>query len=296
MQGLVIANIADLYKIRTNEKVYEASARGKLKNEGISPVVGDNVEITITDEKNNIARIDKIKERKVYIKRPKLANISKLILVVSSKDPKPDLLMLDKQLAFAEFLGIKSMIVLNKADLDKNKEFEKIKRIYENINYKVCITEAKLSKGIEELKRELLNEVSAFSGNSGVGKSTLINHIFESQITEEGEISKKNKRGKNTTTSSFLYTIDNNTYLADTPGFSTFGIDEIESKNLAKYFVEFDEFSKECEFIGCSHIKEECCNIKKAVETGKIKPEKARCLMMRNMSEIGRIRRPEQKF
>lgn len=270
MQGLVIANIADLYKIRTNEKVYEASARGKLKNEGISPVVGDNVEITITDEKNNIARIDKIKERKVYIKRPKLANISKLILVVSSKDPKPDLLMLDKQLAFAEFLGIKSMIVLNKADLDKNKEFEKIKRIYENINYKVCITEAKLSKGIEELKRELLNEVSAFSGNSGVGKSTLINHIFESQITEEGEISKKNKRGKNTTTSSFLYTIDNNTYLADTPGFSTFGIDEIESRNLAKYFVEFDEFSKECEFIGCSHIKEECCNIKKAVETGKI--------------------------
>ncbi|HJJ05126.1 MAG TPA: ribosome small subunit-dependent GTPase A [Clostridiaceae bacterium] len=270
MQGLVIANIADLYKIKTNEKVYEASARGKLKNEGISPVVGDNVEITITDEKNNIARIDKIKERKVYIKRPKLANISKLILVVSSKDPKPDLLMLDKQLAFAEFLGIKSMIVLNKADLDKNKEFENIKRIYENINYKVCITEAKLSKGIEELKRELLNEVSAFSGNSGVGKSTLINHIFESQITEEGEISKKNKRGKNTTTSSFLYTIDNNTYLADTPGFSTFGIDEIESKNLAKYFVEFDEFSKECEFIGCSHIKEECCNIKKAVETGKI--------------------------
>ena len=243
MQGLVIANIADLYKIKTNEKVYEASARGKLKNEGISPVVGDNVEITITDEKNNIARIDKIKERKVYIKRPKLANISKLILVVSSKDPKPDLLMLDKQLAFAEFLGIKSMIVLNKADLDKNKEFENIKRIYENINYKVCITEAKLSKGIEELKR---------------------------QITEEGEISKKNKRGKNTTTSSFLYTIDNNTYLADTPGFSTFGIDEIESKNLAKYFVEFDEFSKECEFIGCSHIKEECCNIKKAVETGKI--------------------------
>lgn len=230
MQGLVIANIADLYKIKTNEKVYEASARGKLKNEGISPVVGDNVEITITDEKNNIARIDKIKERKVYIKRPKLANISKLILVVSSKDPKPDLLMLDKQLAFAEFLGIKSMIVLNKADLDKNKEFENIKRIYENINYKVCITEAKLSKGIEELKRELLNEVSAFSGNSGVGKSTLINHIFESQITEEGEISKKNKRGKNTTTSSFLYTIDNNTYLADTPGFSTFGIDEIESK------------------------------------------------------------------
>jgi len=270
MQGLVIANIADLYKIKTNEKVYEASARGKLKNEGISPVVGDNVEITITDEKNNIARIDKIKERKVYIKRPKLANISKLILVVSSKDPKPDLLMLDKQLAFAEFLGIKSMIVLNKADLDKNKEFEKIKRIYENINYKVCITEAKLSKGIEELKRELLNEVSAFSGNSGVGKSTLINHIFESQITEEGEISKKNKRGKNTTTSSFLYTIDNNTYLADTPGFSTFGIDEIESRNLAKYFVEFDEFSKECEFIGCSHIKEECCNIKKAVETGEI--------------------------
>jgi len=270
MQGLIIENKADLYRIKVDNKIYEAHARGKIKKEGISPVVGDHVIITVTDEEKNIAVIDKIIERKVYIKRPKLANITQLVLVISSIDPKPDLLMLDKQLAFAEFLGIKAIIVLNKADLDDKNKFEEIKRIYENINYEVIVTEAKLSKGIDELKRKLLNHVNALSGNSGVGKSTLINQIFNLELTKEGEISKKNKRGKNTTTTSFLYNIDKDTYLADTPGFSTFSIEEIESKDLADYFVEFNKYKGLCKYIGCSHIKEDCCNIKKELENGNI--------------------------
>ena len=270
MQGLVIANIADLYKIKTNEKVYEASARGKLKNEGISPVVGDNVEITITDEKNNIARIDKIKERKVYIKRPKLANISKLILVVSSKDPKPDLLMLDKQLAFAEFNNITPIICLNKVDLEKVDFINQIESTYTNVGYKVIKTIAKQNEGIKELKELLKNNITAFSGNSGVGKSTLINSIFSNEMTKEGMISSKNKRGKNTTTNTYLYKLDNNSYIADTPGFSTFDISEIKSEDLYKYFPELNKYSKDCEFIGCTHIKEENCGIKEAVENGNI--------------------------
>ena len=270
MQGLIIENRTNLYKIETKEKIYEATARGKFKKDEITPVVGDIVEIQVIDEENSKAVIENIEERKVYIKRPKLANITQIIFVVSSKDPKPDLLMLDKQLAFAEFLEIKAVIVLNKTDLDKKKEFQNIKQVYEKIGYKIIETNAKNREGIKELREILKNNINAFSGNSGVGKSTLINGIFNDEITQEGEISQKNKRGKNTTTSTKLYEISQNTYIADTPGFSTFDISEIESKDLAQYFIEFNKYIPNCEFVGCTHIKEENCGIKKAVEEGNI--------------------------
>lgn len=259
-----------MYKIEYEEKNYEAVAKGKFKLDNISPVVGDVVDFEITDEANKKAFITKINERKTFIKRPKLANITNLIFVISSIDPKPDLLMLDKQLAFAEFLNISCIIVLNKIDLDKKKEFEEIYKMYKNIGYKVIMTNAKERKGIKELLENMEGNINAFAGNSGVGKSTLINSIFNKEITEEGEISKRNKRGKNTTTDTKLYKIDKNTYIADTPGFSTFDISEIESKDLDKYFKEFKQYISDCEFIGCTHIKEEECGIKKTVETGKI--------------------------
>ena len=139
MQGLIIENISNLYKIKIDNKIYEANARGKLKKEEITPVVGDNVKIQILDEENKKAIIEEILPRTTYIKRPKMSNITQLILVVSSKNPKPDLLLLDKQLAFAEYLGITPIIVLNKTDLDKKQDFEEIKTVYEKIGYKVRI-------------------------------------------------------------------------------------------------------------------------------------------------------------
>ena len=281
MQGLIIENISNLYKIKTKKGTYEANARGKFKKEEITPVVGDKVEIQILDEENKKAVIEKIQERTTYIKRPKMSNITQLVLVVSSKNPKPDLLLLDKQLAFAEFLGIKAIIVLNKTDLDKKKEFEKIKEVYQNIGYTVIETIAKdleditekseiRSIGIHNLEKNLKGNINAFSGNSGVGKSTLINAIFKDTITQEGEISQRNKKGKNTTTSTKLYEIDENTYIADTPGFSTFDISEIEYKELDKYFKEFKPLLEDCEFVGCTHIKEENCGIKQVLQQGKI--------------------------
>ena len=270
MQGFIIENISNLYQIKNENKVYEATARGKFKKDDITPVVGDFVQFEIVDEENKKAVITEIEERKVYIKRPKLANITQLIFVLSSKEPKPDLLMLDKQLAFAEFLNIKSVIILNKIDLDKKHEFTQIENTYKKIGYKVLQTNAKEKIGIEELKEVMQNEVNAFSGNSGVGKSTLINGIFKDNITQEGEISKKNKRGKNTTTAIKMYEIEKNTWIADTPGFSTFEIGEIDSKDLDKYFKEFQNELVNCEFIGCTHIKEQNCGIKKAVEEGRI--------------------------
>ncbi len=274
MQGRIIENISNLYKVKTEDVIYEATARGKFKKDEITPVVGDNVEIEIIDMKAKKAVIEKIEDRKIYVKRPKLANISQIILVVSSRNPKPDLLMLDKQLAFSEFLGIKSVIVLNKTDLDNKQEFKEIKNIYEKIGYKVIETNAKEQNGVQELQNVLNGNINAFSGNSGVGKSTLINALFKEGITEEGEISKKNKRGKNTTTFTKLYQIENNTFIADTPGFSTFDISEIESKNLANYFKEFEAYIQNCEFIGCTHIKEENCGIKKAIQEDKISQDR----------------------
>lgn len=270
MQGLIVENISNLYNVKSKDKIYESTARGKFKKDDIVPVVGDIVEISIIDETNKKAVIEKIQPREVYIKRPRLSNITQIVFVVSSKDPKPDLLMLDKQLAFAEYIGVKAIIVLNKTDLDKKEEFKNINSTYSKIGYKVILTDAKNRKGIDDLRKELKNNINAFSGNSGVGKSTLINGIFNKNITQEGEISKKNRRGKNTTTSVKLYEIDENTYIADTPGFSTFDISEIESKELCNYFKEFKKFISDCEFIGCTHIKEENCGIKKAVENGNI--------------------------
>lgn len=281
MQGLIIENKSNLYKvvaIEGNNKgiIYETKIRGKFKKDQISPVVGDFVEIEILpkEEEKDQAVIEKILERKVFIKRPKISNITQMIFIVSSKNPKPDLIMLDKQLAFAEFIGVQLVIVLNKIDLDKNKQFEQIESIYEKIGYKVIKTMAKKSEGIKELKEVLKDNINVFSGNSGVGKSTLINSIFEKEITEEGQISKKNKRGKNTTTKTRLYEIDQDTFIADTPGFSTFDISEIESRNLAKYFIEFKPFIDKCEFGDCTHIKEQNCGIKQAVQSGKIEKER----------------------
>ena len=289
MQGLIIENIANLYKIENREQdkskknnkkeIYEAYARGKFKKEEITPVVGDFVEFEVTDKENKKAVITKIRERKVYIKRPKMANITQLILVVSSKNPKSDLLMLDKQLAFAEFLGIKVCIVLNKIDLDDEKEFKRVKEIYEKIGYEVIETQANkkdIEEGsIEKLIKILKGNINVLAGNSGVGKSTLINAIFKKELTQEGEISNRNKRGKNTTTSTKLYEIEENTYIADTPGFSTFSIEEIPSNSLAEYFKEFREEIQNCEFISnCTHIKEENCGIKQAIKTGKISQER----------------------
>ena len=211
MQGKIISNISNLYYVETERQIYECNARGKLKLEDIGPTVGDEV---IFNKEEKI--IEEILPRTTYIKRPKVSNITQMICVISAKNPKPDLLMLDKQLAYAEYIGIKSIIVINKIDLDEKKVNE-IKEIYKNVGYKIIETNAKEKEGIEKLKNILENNISVFSGNSGVGKSTLLNDIFNEEKTKEGLISDKNKRGKNTTTNISLYKINKNEYIADTP-------------------------------------------------------------------------------
>ena len=273
-KGIIISNISNLYKVEVNGIIYDCNARGKFKNNEISPVAGDLVEIEIIDEEKKTGIINKIEDRINYLKRPKMANLSQIILVLSMKLPKPDLELLDKQLAYAEYMNVKPVICLNKIDLEDEEVIDHIKEIYEKIGYKVIKTNAKNGTGVEELREVLKNKITAFSGNSGVGKSTLINCLLGEDVTEEGLVSHKNKRGKNTTTQVKLYKIDENSYIADTPGFSTFDINEIKKEDLAKYFIEFRPYINECEYVDCSHIKEENCGVKNALEEGKISKER----------------------
>ena len=267
-EGIIIKNISNLYKVEVKDKVYACEARGKFKKDGIIPVVGDRVSITLLNEEKGI--VEEILERRNYIKRPKIANITQIIYVLSMNMPKPDLLLLDKQLAFAEFLGINPVICINKIDLEKAEQILEIENLYKKIGYKVIKTNAKIGENIKVVEEILKNNITAFSGNSGVGKSTLINSIFNDKITEEGLISNKNKKGKNTTTTVELFKIDCNSYIADTPGFSTFDIYEIESNELDKYFKDFHNYIPNCEYIGCNHVKEVNCGIKDAVASGQI--------------------------
>ena len=285
MQGIIIGNISNTYNIETSEKKYVAYARGKFKNQDIKPLVGDKVEIEVTDEEKNEAIIEEIQQRKNEIKRPKIANIDQIVFIISTKNPKPDLLMLDKQLAYAEKIKVEPIIVVNKCDLKDIYEY--IKELYSKVGYKVIVTSAKQNIGIEELKQNLQNKISVFSGNSGVGKSSIINAVFNKEKTQEGEISQKNKKGKNTTTDTKLYKLKQNTYIADTPGFSSFEINEIESTELDKCFREFLPEIKKCEFVGCTHIKEENCGIKKAIKEGKISTERYEryCIMYKEIKE-----------
>lgn len=269
MKGIIIENSSNLYKVINPEskEIHTCLARGILKNNGVNLVVGDTVEFS---KEENV--IEKVYERKKYIKRPKIANITQIVFVISMKNPKPDLLLLDKQLVFAESLGIKSLIVINKCDLAKESDIEKISKIYENIGYKVLKLEAIENIGIEALKKELSRETSVFAGNSGVGKSTIINALFNEKITDVGIISEKNKKGKNTTTSIKLYELDKDTFIADAPGFATLEISEINKEDLSHYFIEFQNYMEKCSYIGCSHIKEsdEECAVKRAKNNQKI--------------------------
>ncbi len=261
LKGRIINIISNLFYVEAQGKIYECTSRGIFKTKDLKPVVGDTVTIEANGSTYNIVEVY---DRKGYLKRPKMANLTQLIFVVSSKNPSPDLLMLDKQLAFAEFLQIKPIIVINKIDLDKKKADE-IQKIYTNIGYKVIQTNAKETIGIDKLKECLKNNISVFSGNSGVGKSTLINSIFQGETTQEGDISKKNNKGKNTTTSVKLYKVEENSYIADTPGFSNFEIYEIPYKELYQYFIEFNQYTSNCKYQDCMHIKEETCGIKQEI-------------------------------
>ena len=262
--GLIVKSIGGLYTVESPDGIYECVPRGIFRKEGKSPCVGDRV--NFQDDRV----ITEILPRKNHLIRPPLANMDQLIFVVSVCEPSPNLLLLDKFIARAEYKKIKPIVVLTKVDLDKH---EDIFSVYKNAGIDVVVIDYRNGEGIETLKEILGGKISAFTGNSGAGKSTLLNAIDSRFDIRTGEISKKLGRGRHTTRHAQLYRLDNGGYIADTPGFSTFETnkyDIIKKEELCSCFTEFSEFSDNCRFKDCSHTKEKDCAVIKAVSDGLI--------------------------
>ena len=262
--GLIIKSIGGLYTVESPGGIYECVARGIFRKEGRSPCVGDTV--TVSDEK---VRKD-ILPRRNHIIRPPLANLDQLIFVVSVCEPAPNLLLLDKFIAIAEYKNIKPVVVITKVDLDRS---DNIFSVYTKVGIDVVIIDYTDDSTVQKLKSMLAGKISAFTGNSGVGKSTLLNAIDSTLGIKTGEISKKLGRGRHTTRESQLYKLEGGGYIADTPGFSTFETnkyDIIKKEELSACFTEFSDFSGNCRFSDCSHTCEKGCAVIQAVKDGLI--------------------------
>lgn len=269
LEGRIVKGVGGLYFVKTAEGIIKSRARGVFRLEKTTPLIGDLVNIRISEE-DNMGYIIDIKQRKTELLRPAVANITQAIIVMSVKDPEINTWLLDKFLLMAEYEHLNTVIVFNKADLDKEKS-EDLKEIYEKAGYEVIIASASLDIGIDNVKKHLKNNISVFAGPSGVGKSSLLNKIHKGLKLEIGDISARNKRGKHTTRHIELLELDDNSFVLDSPGFSSLNLNFIEDESeVRNYFKEIHEYGKDCKFLSCLHNKEPDCAVKSAVEKNDI--------------------------
>ena len=267
MDGIIIKGIAGFYYVKVNEEVFECKARGKFRNTGESPVVGDKVRISVMD--NMKGTIEDIYERKNILKRPIVSNISKAFVVFAVKHPDINVDLLNKFLIQCEMNDIDVVICFNKVDLDNDYANNIAIEMVKSAGYDTLILNAKEGIGIEEIKKRLKDNISVFCGPSGVGKSTILNIIAGYEAMETGKISDRLRRGKHTTRHSELLSVESG-LIVDTPGFSNLDLTFDEKQEIQQYFPEFSSFIEECRFKGCMHFKEPSCAVKEAVEQGKI--------------------------
>lgn len=274
MNGKIIKGIAGFYYIHTGEQgVFECKAKGAFRNKKMKPLVGDNVEITVLDSEKKIGNVISVEKRKNQLIRPAVANVDQAIVIFSCAKPQPNLNLLDRFLVSMEQYNVETIICFNKCDLVTEEEMERLKRIYES-SYQVLFTSVKDSVGIELLKEQLKGKTSVLAGPSGVGKSSTINCIIPEANMETGQISQKIERGKHTTRHSELFRLAKDTYIMDTPGFTSLYVTDVEKEQLRFYFPEFSEYEGKCRFQGCVHVHEPSCKVKEAVETGKLSKER----------------------
>lgn len=265
--GILMKSIGGFYYVRCDGKIYECKARGSFRKSGSSPIVGDNVTITVPDD--GFAAIEAILPRRNKLKRPALANIDMLVIVCSTVNPLPNYTIIDKMTAVAVNNEMTPVVVISKNDLQNGEE---IAEIYRNAGIDVFLCSPDETDEISRLKHFLSNKISAFTGNSGVGKSTLLNALFPQLELETGVISQKLGRGKHTTRVVELFEYDN-CLVADTPGFSTVDLQRyemIDKTQLQYCFPEFKEYLFQCQFTSCAHICEKGCSVLEALNNGKI--------------------------
>lgn len=283
--GIIIKGIGGFYYVETSEGLFECKARGVFRKSGIKPLAGDKVQISINDKAENT--IEKIYDRKNSLNRPPVANVDKLFIVSSVCEPKPVLLIIDRLTALAVINNIEPIVVFTKTDLDGADEYIDI---YKKAGIKSFSVSCVNGDGVELVKNELKGCISAFCGNSGVGKSSLLNAIDETLSLKTGEISDKLGRGRHTTRHSEMIKVEGG-YVADTPGFSSFDIEENEiilKDDLPYAFKEFEDYIGECKFTSCLHVKDKGCRILQAVEDGDIPVSRheSYCAMMEEAKSV----------
>lgn len=271
MQGKIVKGIAGFYYVHVVEfGLYECKAKGVFRKEKIKPLVGDNVEIDILDEAEKKGNIVEVLERKNELIRPAVANIDQALVVFAVTKPKPHFNLLDRFLIMMESKRIPVILCFNKKDIAKEPEIHHLKEIYESCGYQMIFTSALEKENIENVKQLLRGKTTAIAGPSGVGKSSLINIFQPDANMETGTISEKIERGKHTTRHSELICIEEDTYIMDTPGFSSLYTNDFEKEELKYYFTEFEPYEGKCKFQGCDHVHEPNCAVKAALEEGKI--------------------------
>lgn len=273
MQGKIIKGIAGFYYVNVVESgVYECKAKGVFRKEKIKPLVGDNVRIEILDEENKTGNIVEIFPRKNELIRPAVANIDQALVVFAVTKPTPHFNLLDRFLVMMERKEIPVVLCFNKKDIATSPEIAELEAIYEKCGYPIVFTSALEQENIEEIRRLLLKKTTAIAGPSGVGKSSLINLLQNQVQMETGTISRKIERGKHTTRHSELIAVDADSYIMDTPGFSSLYVNDFEKEELKYYVREFASYEGQCRFQGCDHVHEPGCAVKEALEEGKIHP------------------------
>lgn len=271
MQGKIIKGIAGFYYVYVNASgLYECKAKGIFRNRKIKPLVGDNVLIDIIDEKEKKGNINDILERKNELIRPAVANVDQALVIFAVADPVPNLNLLDRFLIMMLKQKVDSIVCFNKKDIVSEKEIRLLEETYIKCGYQVVFTSTLTEDGIATLLELLKNKTTVVAGPSGVGKSSIINIIQPEANMETGVLSEKIKRGKNTTRHSELFYVEDNTFIMDTPGFSSLYINKMEKEELKDYFVEFHEYEGDCKFNGCVHLHEPNCAVKNALKEGKI--------------------------
>lgn len=271
MQGKIIKGIAGFYYVHDgNDRVYECKAKGIFRNQKIKPLVGDDVKITVLDETEGTGNITDILPRRNALIRPAVANVDQALIIFAGSEPEPNLNLLDRFLIMMERQDVPVTICFNKLDLIDGEREKELRFIYEAAGYPVHFTSVLEDEGVEAIHALITGKTTVLAGPSGVGKSSITNRLQPEANMATGKVSEKIKRGKHTTRHSELFFIEKDTYMMDTPGFSSLYLEDMEAGELKNYFPEFSRYQEGCRFLGCQHVGEPVCGVKEALAQGLI--------------------------
>lgn len=282
MRGKIIKGIAGFYYVHTTGDalagmeagIYECKAKGVFRKDNRKPLVGDDVELDVLDGEKKLGNIRELLPRRSELIRPAVANVDQALVIFAIVKPQPNFNLLDRFLIMMQQQEIPCIICFNKQDLDLEGEGGRYEEIYRDCGFQTISVSASKQEGIAELKELLKGKTTTVAGPSGVGKSSIVNCLQSGIVMETGQISEKIERGKHTTRHSELIAIEKDTYILDTPGFSSLGLFHLEKEQLASYYPEFAQYEKLCRFGGCAHISEPDCGVKDAVREGAVSRER----------------------